>query len=260
MNLEESSAAQKEKLQVKPSPQLFRRNGGGAIDLQPFITKDDSPLSNVMRKRRSNREVEEQPISMSELARLLHAGLGIVGFVKTETAVLPLKMTPSGGARNPYEAFVWVRSVEGLQNGIYHYSALDNSLEKIKDAPNQLPSEVLKGQDWADNMSAVVLLVAVLERTSWKYSDDNAYKVILIEAGHIGQNMMLSCTESGLTACPTAALDHGTLGDILGLEGITQFPVYALLVGRPKPSVDVVHPIAAYEKLEQALAMELRIV
>ncbi len=258
MNLDESVAAQKQKFASEPSPQLFWRNGSKVVDLLPTTFTDTSPLLSVMRRRRTQRDVQNENISLTDLAGLLYAGLGIVGFVKTETAVLPLKMTPSGGARNPYEAFVWVRAVEGLQSGIYHYSALENSIEKLKDAPNLLPSDVLKGQDWADNMSAVVFLVAVLGRTSWKYTDDNAYKVVLIEAGHIGQNIMLQCTEAGLTACPTAALDHDVISDILGLESITQFPVYALLVGRPKPGGDLVYPISEYESLERKLVHELQ--
>jgi SagB-type dehydrogenase family enzyme len=258
MNLDESTDAQKQKSQEKPSPVLFKRNSAASIDLTPYIGCDDSPLSKVMQKRRSRREVENEPISVSDLAGMLYAGLGIVGFVKTESAVLPLKMTPSGGARNPYEAFVWVRSVEGLQSGIYHYSALDSTLEKIKDSPNVLPSEVHKGQDWADNMSAIVFLTAYLERSSWKYSDDYAYKALLIEAGHIGQNMMLRCADNGLTACPTAALDHHAIGEMLGLKGITEFPVYSLLVGRPKPSLDIVYPASEYETLQERLALELQ--
>ena len=256
MSLDESTAAQKQKNTSKPSPQLFKQNGEKSIDLWPYVSGDVSALSDIMRKRRSRREVEKEPISMSELAGALYAGLGIVGFVKTESAVLPLKMTPSGGARNPYEAFVWVRSVEGLQPGIYHYSAVENSLEQIKEAPNLLPSEVHKGQDWADNMSAIVFLVAYLERSSWKYSDDYAYKAVLIEAGHIGQNMMLHCADKGLTACPTAALNHDILGEMLGLEGITQFAAYSLLIGRPKPSEDIIYPISEYRTLQNQLSFQ----
>ena len=40
-------------------------------------------------------------------------------------------MTPSGGARNPYEAYVYVRNVEQLAPGMYHYSAAENSLESF---------------------------------------------------------------------------------------------------------------------------------
>ena len=66
-------------------------------------------------------------------------------------------------------------------------------------------------------MPCIIFLVAYLERTMWKYSDSNAYRVVLIEAGHIGQNIMLAATQAGLSACPTAALAHSAIKDLLGL-------------------------------------------
>jgi SagB-type dehydrogenase family enzyme len=78
----------------------------------------------------------------------------------------------------------------------------------------------------------VVVLAAFFERTMWKYDDPNAYRVILIEAGHIGQNMLLMATEEGLAACPTAALSHDRLFDMLELPSrITCAPVYAIAIG-----------------------------
>jgi nitroreductase len=67
----------------------------------------------------------------------------------------------------------------------------------------------------------------------WKYEDPNAYRVVMIEAGHIGQNIMLVATENGLTACPTAALDHARAKEKLGLKAITQAPIYALTLSAP---------------------------
>src|SRR5690606_1817927 len=119
-----------------------------------------------------------------------------------------LSMTPSGGARNPYEAYVYARAVDGLQPGFYHYSAFDHSLARVAGDDLPKPSELFGGQDWTDEMPCVVILCAVFERTAWKYDDANAYRVVLIEAGHIGQNVMLAATFHGLSACPSAALTH----------------------------------------------------
>ena len=65
-------------------------------------------------------------------------------------------------------------------------------------------------------MPAVIFLVAELRRTSWKDNDPNAYRVVLIEAGHIAQNMMLACANNNLTTCPTAALTIGMFPLCLG--------------------------------------------
>jgi nitroreductase len=70
----------------------------------------------------------------------------------------------------------------------------------------------------------------------WKYEDANAYRVVLIEAGHIGQNMMLAATRHGLSACPTAALSHSVIKRLLGLDRLTDAPIYALTLSAPEPS------------------------
>ena len=67
----------------------------------------------------------------------------------------------------------------------------------------------------------------------WKYDDPNAYRVVLIEAGHIGQNIMLAATRNGLSACPTAALNHSTIRECVSLKRLTDAPVYALTLAVP---------------------------
>ena len=248
VSLEDSTQKQKARAHSDPSPDLFRLNNGHAISLPKRHKWTRDSLFDVMSRRRSVRQVLREPIKFGDLADCLHAGLGITGFVKTETSVLPLKLTPSGGARNPFEAYVWARHVEGLESGIYHYSALQHSIERVEKMTNSLPSEMLAGQDWADDMAAIIFLVADLKRTSWKYSDPNAYRVILIEAGHIAQNIMLACTANELTACPTAALAHSKISELLGIKALTTTPLYALAIGKPGINTD------AYVSVESVLA------
>jgi SagB-type dehydrogenase family enzyme len=229
---------QKDRSVSDPSPVLYARNTGPEISLPRMNAGDAGSLLNVMMRRRTNREAEASAISLKQLSDCLYSGLGITGFVQTETCLLPLKMTPSGGARNPFEAFIWARNVKGLEPGIYHYSALDHTLGQLPLKTNQSPGKLLANQDWADSMPAIVFLVAEIRRTTWKYNDPNAYRVVMIEAGHIAQNIMLTCTDNDLTACPTAALCHSQISELLGLKNLTQTPIYALAIGNPKPYPD----------------------
>ncbi len=235
---DESIRRQRERTAHDPSPELMWKNSPSAIALPRQSSVETRPLFDIMKRRRSNRNTLDNPVSQQELADCLFAGLGITGYVKTETAILPLKMTPSGGARNPFEAFVWARNVEGLAQGIYHYSAYDHSIEKIDSAVTASPAEMMKGQEWANDMPAIIFLVAVLRRTTWKYNDPNAYRVVMIEAGHIAQNMMLASTSNKLTACPTAAIAHTPVAAMLKLDDITETPVYAVMIGKPSPLSD----------------------
>ncbi|MBZ9981757.1 MULTISPECIES: SagB/ThcOx family dehydrogenase [unclassified Mesorhizobium] len=232
MTIEQAEARQIERAGHTVQPDLVLRNSAAAIRLPDAL--DDNELIALMAQRRTNRTAAAPTITAKQLSDCLFAGMGITGETSNYVGALPLGMTPSGGARNPYEAYVVAPAVEGLEPGVYHYSAVGHDLERI--SANHLPkvSELVGGQEWADPMPCLVLLCARLDRTMWKYEDANAYRVVLIEAGHIGQNMMLAATRHGLSACPTAALSHSAIKRLLGLDRLTDAPIYALTLSIPE--------------------------
>jgi SagB-type dehydrogenase family enzyme len=234
VSLEQSQELSLSKAESSPSPPLNwhdRYAERPALQLDP--PSDDLSFFEIVRRRRSSRTPLPVPLKRQQLANCLYSALAITDHVVTPTGLLPLTPTPSGGARNPYEAFVLVQNVEGLDRGFYHYSGLKHQLRLVSDAVPNNPADLLAGQDWANNMPVLIFLVAVLERTMWKYNEDSAYKVVLIESGHIGQNILLAATAQGLGACPTAALSHSLIADHLGLDQITHTPVYALALCHP---------------------------
>jgi SagB-type dehydrogenase family enzyme len=220
--------AQKNRARSDPSPPLYLAHEAP----NPLPSPTENALNRLFLARRTCREAAKRPITLAQVSDCLFAGLGLVGEVEMENGPLPLKTTPSGGARNPFEAYVFARNVDGLEPGIYHYSAKQHSLRCLRPGPATV-SNLLGNQDWVESMPCIVFLVAFLERTMWKYSDANAYRVVLIEAGHIGQNIMLAATETGLSACPTAALAHSAIKDLLGLTRLTHAPLYALTLSYP---------------------------
>lgn len=220
---------------AKPPIPLMMSNEGLSNITKLDRPKLESGLLATMQKRRSVRSFLPKPVSLEILRDCLFAGLGVTGFLDThlpgEDPSLPLTMTPSGGARNPYEAFVYVSRVDGLDPGIYHYSALDNSLGLVTDDPDASPSQLFAEQPWADEAAFGVLLVANFERMSWKYEHPNAYRVVLMEAGHIAQNILLVATQNSLHATPTGATSDGIAQSLLGLNKVKQSLVYSVFVG-----------------------------
>jgi len=217
------------------------------------IVESTRGLLSLMARRRSCRTPARQPVSRDQLMACLLAGLAITGFTHNGVAELPLKMTPSGGARNPFEAFVLARDVSGLTPGLHHFSGLDGSLTPAgRGAPSG--DAILAGQDWGADMPAIILLVGFLARSMWKYREANAYRVMLIEAGHIAQNIMLAATAQGLATCPTAALDHRLIGEHLGLDGIAETPIYALALCHPGAENN---PYTDNKRMPQALRQVL---
>jgi len=195
-----------------------------------------TPLA-LLAKRRTRRSFDGKPITVEQLGDCLYAGLGITGF--TLDAVpgygkLPMKLSPSGGARNPYEAYVMANRVTGLAPGFYHYSAFEHSLGQVTTAPLPVPSEILGGQEWYDRAPAIVFLAASYKRSQWKYKHPMVYRAVLIEAGHIAQNIMLAATDRGLSCSPTGLCADRTVEDLLGLDHVMQGIPYVIGIGHTR--------------------------
>jgi SagB-type dehydrogenase family enzyme len=220
-----------EQVAVETSPQLFRRHlDGDAIELATI--KRDQGIWHTLENRRSNREFSGDPIELDRLGALLFAGFGVTGFIEDSIlGKMPLTMSPSGGARNPFEGYVVVRAVDRLTPGVYHYSGFDHSVRLIGPGPIPPLGKLLADQEWADNASAIILLVANLARTMWKYHSPGGYRVVMIEAGHIGQNIQLAGTEQSLLTAPTCALRESVIEELLGIDAIDEAVVYAIAVG-----------------------------
>jgi SagB-type dehydrogenase family enzyme len=238
MSPEQVETALCERIVLQPQVPLYQTNDIYAETVplpQPSVAHKESLLS-IMRRRRSWRgHAPDGALSRRALATCLFAGGGITGFANTPLQgmdELPVKTSPSGGARNPYELVVYARRVAGLAPGFYHYSGTEHTLGLVsRDTPSV--GELLAGQPWFDHASAVVLLVAYFERTMWKYPHPTGYRVVLIEAGHIAQNIILTATALGLASAPTCALSDSAVSRAARLASITTSAVYAVALGVP---------------------------
>lgn len=189
--------------------------------------------------RRSNREYSGDSIPLDKLADCLYAANGVKE-VNDHGAfgILPKAMTPSGGARNPHELYIYARSVDGLEPGFYHYSSLDHELGFLHATELPDPADLLGRQSWTNDAAAIVFLAATFERTAWKYRQPLAYRVVLMETGYIGQNLLLTASHHGLAAAPTGALAESRIESLLGLDGIGDAVIFALVLGDPSAEGD----------------------
>jgi SagB-type dehydrogenase family enzyme len=55
---------------------------------------------------------------------------------------------------------------------------------------------------------------------------------VLLEAGHIGQNLYLAATSMGLGACAVGAFLDDELNDLLDVDGKEEAALYLMSVGR----------------------------
>jgi len=183
-------------------------------------------LEEAIEARRSRREYAPGPLSLEELSRLLHAAQGITDPTRG------FRAAPSAGALYPIEVYPVVHDVAGLEPGLYHYAVADHALEQLQVADLRAAVVVAGiGQGFLGTAQVCFILSAIFQRTRWKYRE-RAYRYVLLEAGHIGQNLYLAATSMGLGACAVGAFLDDSLNELFGLDGRQEGAIYIISVGR----------------------------
>jgi SagB-type dehydrogenase family enzyme len=220
-------------LPATPAPPQFKTiRGADAVQLpSPEIAGDT--FFETLHARRTHRDFARGKVSLDNVSKLLHATWGVQGYFQTEAfGRLPYKTSPSGGARHPGEVYLMALKVDGLERGMYHYQAKNHRLARLpgKSSPRKA-SSYCADQPYVAAAAALFIMTAVFARTMWKYGRARAYRVVLLETGHLCQTFCLTATRLGLAPFSTAALKDSLIEKDLGLDGISESVLYVAGVG-----------------------------
>lgn len=182
-------------------------------------------LEEAIEARRSVRSYSGEVLSTEELSRLLHAAQGVTAQTRG------FRAAPSAGALYPIELYAVVHDVADLESGIYHYAVREHELELVE-AGDFRAAVTGAGllQSFLGQADVCFILSAVFQRTRWRYRE-RTYRYVMLEAGHIGQNLYLAATSMGLGACAVGAFLDGEFNDLLDLDGKEEAVLYVISVG-----------------------------
>lgn len=197
----------------------------------------DADLFTLLKNRESRRIYTEEPLTPAQLSFLLWAVQGVRRYAGRQKQVT-FRNVPSAGSRHPFETYLFIRRVEGLKPGIYHYLPSCHGLELWEDKPDyeEELTAALGGQKFAATASVTFVWSVIPYRTEWRYGR-KAHKYILIDAGHMCENLYLACEAIGCGTCAIGAYDQDLLDELLGFvpgpsaETDCEYAVYAAPVG-----------------------------
>jgi SagB-type dehydrogenase family enzyme len=126
-----------------------------------------------------------------------------------------------------------VHRVEGLERGLYHYNVPQHAVALLEAGDlTERVSAAFAGQVSVTRAAVVVLIAGIMGRTERKYGE-RGYRYVLIEAGHVAQNLLLSATALGYAACTGGGFYDDDLNGLLRLDGVEETVLYCALVGHP---------------------------
>lgn len=206
--------------------QVYNQSAMERIQLSKPLFESNVSVERAILNRRSLRDFINKPMSLDELSHLLYYSAGITD--KRHG----LRAAPSAGATYPIEIYPVINDVKMLSPGVYHYLVTTHELQLLNEGDfGHKVGEATLGQKFLAQANAVFLLSAVLHRTQQRYRE-RGQRYILIEAGHIAQNVCLVASAMGLGACSVGAFYDRDLNELLGLDGVKETTLYLTAVGK----------------------------
>jgi SagB-type dehydrogenase family enzyme len=223
-------------------PARFKRYASApatALPRAPAAAADGAgELDRVLRARRTTRAFSRRPVALADLAAVVRGTWGRTGWLDAGVlGRLAHKTSPSAGALHPIECYVMAWNVAGLRPGLYHYDVAGDELRRLRSGDlRRTAVRAASGQAWVGRAAFACVMTAVFTRTLWKYRMESAYRVLWLDAGHLGQTFSLLATARGLGPFTTAALQDSAIEALIGLDGVREFPVYLCGAGLPARS------------------------
>ena len=185
----------------------------------PSLTGQVS-LEQALAKRRSVRNFTNQPLSFEQIGQLAWAGQGITEPQKG------FRTAPSAGAIYPMKLYFVTRQ------GLFVYNPAEHSLERTlnQDIRSSLATAAL-GQQMVADAACNIIIAGSQRKLAAKYHN-KAERYMLLEAGHIAQNIQLQVVCLGLGAVPVGAFDINQVRKLCKLPRDLE-PLLIIPVGHP---------------------------
>ncbi|GAB3555664.1 hypothetical protein GCM10027444_33910 [Actinopolyspora lacussalsi] len=176
--------------------------------------------------RSSHREFGERCLPLESFTRLLELlahGSGAEG---------GRRLHPSAGDTYSVQVYLHVRpeAVEGLSGGLYHYEPYEHALWRIsREQPLTRNEHFVHNRPLFDAAGFGIYLVGREDGIAPIYGAD-AERLLMLEAGYMGQLLMSGQARSGIGLCPIGTLSFEPLRSAFGLKSSDVY-LHAMLGG-----------------------------
>lgn len=209
-----------------PPELAARRYPGYPRRLLPRVHPRPEPgLEEVLVARRSARALAGPVPDEGALARVLALSHGVWAPPARGPA-------PSAGDLQALELYAVVLGEGWLARGVHHYERAAHALVRVgEDGDREAWDARLPSLGDLGHPPVVLLVVGETTRVEAKYGPRGA-RLLLLEAGHLGQNLVLAAGAVGLGATPLGGIIEGAVARALALPP-GDAVLYGVALGHP---------------------------
>ena len=190
-------------------------------------------LRTVIGNRVTARNYTEDDLSLLELSFLLWSTEGVK---KVTRRPVTLRTIPSAGARHAFETILLINKVDGLENGLYRYAAVEHALIRLEageDVCERLTKACLD-QTQVRTSTVTFVWVAVVERMTWRYPERRLSLFISAGCRACVPELIPGRGNIECGVCAIAAYEDQAVNQVVGVDGDEQFAIYIASLGKVK--------------------------
>ncbi|MFW9878080.1 MAG: SagB/ThcOx family dehydrogenase [Candidatus Thorarchaeota archaeon] len=215
---------------------LFQKEYPKDAELVELISPENfkigtTPFLDVLNKRMSRRNYTAESLTLEELSFLLWCTQGVKQVIESGHGVM--RTVPSAGAKSPFETYLIINRVDGLEPGLYRYISFSHKLlflKNVKDAEEKI-GELSYDQEFVGKGAVIFCWVAIPYRTEWRYTI-LAHKFIAVDLGTVCENLYLACEAINLGTVAIGYYEQNKFDSLLELDGKDEFVVLIAPVGK----------------------------
>jgi SagB-type dehydrogenase family enzyme len=222
--------------QKKRAPPLFQQPFSDDAPLISLISPSEftigrSPFLDLVNSRKSRRKYTSEALTLEELSFLLWSTQGVKLVPKSGRGVF--RTVPSSGAKSPFETYLVINRVEGLEPGLYRYISFSHQLLFIKaiDNAEERMGQLAYDQKFVGKSAVIFCWTAVPYRTEWRYTV-LSHKFIAIDLGIVCQSLYMACEAINLGTVAIGYYEQNKMDALFDLDTDKEFAVLIAPVGK----------------------------
>ena len=202
------------------APKRVRFTGTRIIQLPAPTLSGQVSLEEAISKRRSVRQFTDKPLNFVQIGQLAWAGQGITDKQRN------LRAAPSAGGIYPIELYF------ATADGLFLSHPQEHTLEQLQSNYQRKQLSSAAGEQKAIAEAPCNIIIAGSDRkVALKYGSKGR-NFMLLEAGHVAENIQLQAVALGLAALPAGAFETKNVAKICQLSGDLE-PVLIVCAGYP---------------------------
>ncbi|MCG2396461.1 SagB/ThcOx family dehydrogenase [Staphylococcus epidermidis] len=194
-----------------PSTEKYFDEKYKRIKLNPLYEfQETENLIDVLNKRKSGRDYDsKQKLDFQEFSSIIYYSYGIKKYRSNayNREYYPVSYSQSAGGLNPFNIYIYIKSVNNIPEGLYYYSPQENSLILIYEGAVALELNENYTTEFPIYASFNIFICTDISRFIWKYGF-RGYRMVNIDCGVLAQNISLLSTFFSLESCIIAAFSN----------------------------------------------------